>query len=96
MGCVGHKRLCLSLIRTLTGTIVSTLELRSLTVVEIFLMYPSKDVPHTIHLEGLFFKEGENDRALKEEIVHAWRHTHKKGKESLGKPNSVSMEPYLR
>ena len=58
--------------------------------------YPMKDVPHNIHLEGLFFKEGENDRALKEEIVHVWRHTHKKGRESLGRPNCVAIEPYLR
>ena len=33
--------------------------------------YPMKDVPNHDQLEGLFFKGGENYKALKEEIVQA-------------------------
>ena len=51
-----------------------------------------KDIPSNIKLEGLFFKEG--NQALREEIRDAWRH--KKGTEALGKPNCVSLEPYLK
>ncbi|XP_050876209.1 uncharacterized protein LOC127079898 [Lathyrus oleraceus] len=58
--------------------------------------YPMKDKPSNILLEGLFFKEGEDNKALKEKIVHAWHHVHKKGREVLGKPGCVSLEPYLQ
>lgn len=40
--------------------------------------YPMKDKPNTIFLESFFFKEGEDNEAFKEKIVHAWRHIHKK------------------
>lgn len=55
-----------------------------------------KDKPSNILLEGLFFKEGEDNKSVKEKIMHAWRHVHKKGREVLGKPNCVSLEPYLQ
>ncbi|XP_050887080.1 uncharacterized protein LOC127092276 [Lathyrus oleraceus] len=58
--------------------------------------YPMKDNPKNIHLKGLFFKEGEDFKALKEKIVHAWRHVHKLEKKVLGKTNYVSLEPYLK
>lgn len=58
--------------------------------------YPMKDKPSNILFEGLFFKEGEDNKALKEKIVHAWRHVHRKGRKVPGKPNSVSLEPYLQ
>ncbi|XP_050919137.1 uncharacterized protein LOC127136643 [Lathyrus oleraceus] len=58
--------------------------------------YPMKDKPSNILLEGLFFKEGKYKKALKEKIVHAWCHVHKKRREVLGKPNYVSLEPYLQ
>ncbi|XP_050897715.1 uncharacterized protein LOC127104579 [Lathyrus oleraceus] len=51
--------------------------------------YPMKDKPRNILLEFLFFKEGEDNKALKEKIVH------KKGREVLGKSNYVSLETYL-
>lgn len=55
--------------------------------------YPLKEPPKSVHVEKIFFK---GDKELQDQIVSAWRHLHKKGKESLGKPNCVSMEPYLR
>ena len=47
-------------------------------------------------MDGFFFKEGEDNKAFKKEIVEAWGHIHRRGKESLGKPNCVSLEPYLQ
>ncbi|XP_050909512.1 uncharacterized protein LOC127123325 [Lathyrus oleraceus] len=58
--------------------------------------YPMRDKPKNIHLKGLFFKEYEYCKALKENIVHAWRHVHKLEKKISGKINCVSLEPYLR
>ncbi|XP_050895152.1 uncharacterized protein LOC127101748 [Lathyrus oleraceus] len=58
--------------------------------------YPMRDKTKNIHLEGLFFKECEDCKALKEKIVHAWRHVHKLEKKVLGKTNCVSLEPYLK
>ncbi|XP_050889493.1 uncharacterized protein LOC127094746 [Lathyrus oleraceus] len=58
--------------------------------------YPMKDKPNTIFLESFLFKEGEDNKAFKENIVHAWRHVHKKGREVLGKLDYVSLEPYLQ
>ncbi|XP_050877397.1 uncharacterized protein LOC127081157 [Lathyrus oleraceus] len=58
--------------------------------------YPMKDKPNTIFLEKFFFKEGEDNEAFKEKIVHAWRHVHKKRREVLGKLDCVSLEPYLQ
>ena len=55
-----------------------------------------KDKPSNILLEGLFFKECEDNKELKEKIVHFFRHIHKKGREVLGKPNCVYLEPYLQ
>ncbi|XP_050897221.1 uncharacterized protein LOC127104047 [Lathyrus oleraceus] len=58
--------------------------------------YPMKDKPNTIFLESFFFKEGDDNEAFKEKIVHAWRHVHKKRREVLGKLGYVSLEPYLQ
>ncbi|XP_050916553.1 uncharacterized protein LOC127131681 [Lathyrus oleraceus] len=58
--------------------------------------YPMKDNPNTIFLESFFFNEGEDKKAFKENIVHAWRHVHKKRREVLGKLDCVSLEPYLQ
>lgn len=58
--------------------------------------YPMRDKPKNVHFEGLFFKECEDCKALKEKIVHAWRHVHKLEKKVLGKTNCVSLEPYLK
>jgi len=58
--------------------------------------YPMRDVPVNFHLEGLFFIKGENDKIIREDIAHAWKHVHRKGKESLGKPNCISLDPYLQ
>ncbi|XP_050896580.1 uncharacterized protein LOC127103351 [Lathyrus oleraceus] len=60
------------------------------------LNYPMKDKPKNIHLEGLFFKEGEDCKVLKENIVHAWRHVHKPERKVLGNTNCVSLEPCLK
>ncbi|XP_050897268.1 uncharacterized protein LOC127104098 [Lathyrus oleraceus] len=58
--------------------------------------YPMRDKPKNIHLEGLFFKECEDCKALKEKIVHAWHHVHNLEKKVFGKTNCVSLEPYLK
>ncbi|XP_050878580.1 uncharacterized protein LOC127082387 [Lathyrus oleraceus] len=58
--------------------------------------YPMKDKPKNIHLEGLFFKECEDRKALKEKIVHAWHHVNKLEKKVLGKTKCVSLEPYFK
>lgn len=58
--------------------------------------YPIKDTPRNILLEGIFFKEGEDNKALKEKIVHVWRHVQKKGRKVLRKHKCVSLEPYLQ
>ncbi|XP_050915986.1 uncharacterized protein LOC127131092 [Lathyrus oleraceus] len=58
--------------------------------------YPMKDKPKNIHLEGLFFQEGEDCKVLKEKIVHAWHRVHKLEKKVLGKTKCVSLEPYLK
>ncbi|XP_050896422.1 uncharacterized protein LOC127103190 [Lathyrus oleraceus] len=58
--------------------------------------YPMRDKPKNINLEGLFFKECENCKTLKEKIVHARCHVHKLEKKVLGKTNYVSLEPYLK
>ena len=56
--------------------------------------YPMKDVPNSLKLEGLFFQGG--SKAIREEIRDAWQQVHRKGRETLGPPNCVSLEPYLR
>ncbi|XP_050895429.1 uncharacterized protein LOC127102056 [Lathyrus oleraceus] len=58
--------------------------------------YPMKDKPSNILLEGLFFKEAKDNKALKEKIVHARHHVHKKGREVIGKPKCVYLDPYLQ
>ncbi|XP_050915101.1 uncharacterized protein LOC127130071 [Lathyrus oleraceus] len=58
--------------------------------------YPMKDKTNTIFLENFFFKEGEDDKAFKEKIVHAWCHVHKKRREVIGKLYCFSLEPYLQ
>lgn len=58
--------------------------------------YPMKDKPNTIFLESFFFKEGEDNKAFKEKIVHVWRHVHKKRREVLGNLDCVSLEPYIQ
>ncbi|XP_050889987.1 uncharacterized protein LOC127095325 [Lathyrus oleraceus] len=58
--------------------------------------YLMKDKPNTVFLESFFFKEGENNKAFKEKIVHAYRHVHKKRREVLGKLDCVSLDPYLQ
>lgn len=55
-----------------------------------------KDKSNTIFLENFLFKEGEDNKAFKEKIVHAWRHIHKKIREVLGKLYCVSLGPYLQ
>ncbi|XP_050916117.1 uncharacterized protein LOC127131229 [Lathyrus oleraceus] len=58
--------------------------------------YPMRDKPKNIHLKGLFCKEYEDYKALKEKIVHTWCHVHKLEKKVLGKTNYVSLEPFLK
>lgn len=55
-----------------------------------------KDKPKNIHLEGLFFKEGEDCKVQKEKIVHAWLHVHKLENKFSGKTNCVPLEPYFK
>ena len=55
-----------------------------------------RDNPNSIYLSGLFLKEGEDHKEVREEIAKAWCHIHKKGRKDLGPRGVVSLEPYLQ
>ena len=55
-----------------------------------------RDKPNSIHLSGLFLKEGEDHKKSKEEIAKAWRYIHRKSRKDSGPRRAVSLESYLR
>ena len=54
-----------------------------------------RDKPNSIHLSGLFLKEGEDHKEAKEEIAKAWHHIHRKSRKDLVPRGAVSLEPSL-
>ena len=58
--------------------------------------YPMTDRPLSILLEGLFLRDSEEDPVLKQRVVRAWNHVHRKGKFELGRKDCTAHEPYLQ
>ena len=55
-----------------------------------------RDKQNSIHLSGLFLREGENHKEYKEKITKAWRHIHMKSRKDFGPRGAISLEPYLQ
>ena len=58
--------------------------------------YARRDGPHDMLIQGLVFDFDNNDQALRQIFIRAWRMPNKEDSQTLGHKNSIPLEPYLR
>ena len=58
--------------------------------------YARRSGPHDMLIQGIVFDFDNNDQALRQRFIRAWRMPNKVDNQTLGHKNSIPLEPYLR